>query len=238
MNETDGVVLWGVQYAGPHGAGVVGPLKSRALAERRAEQLREAGAEVSVLPMRPWYETREAYGIDLSPKAKRLAKYRRDRVEKGPLMVPSVGTHRRLEALMAIGWSLPRLEQEAGLNRWTLSDIRKAKKVRLETAELVKGLYDRFSMTPPVARILGEKQSIERIKTIAQRNGWAPPMAWDDDLIDLPAAKPSLPEFWTYDERCSLVRDLLAEKRMTKKAIARAAHVAYKTVAKIEREAA
>lgn len=103
---------------------------------------------------------------------------------KGEL-VPSVGTIRRARALVAIGWSFGEIEQRAGLCpgyfRMMSFESKQRRSVRVETAEAVKAAYAEMSMTPGPSG---------RQRSFARNRGWAPPLAWDDDAIDDPAAKP------------------------------------------------
>lgn len=95
----------------------------------------------------------------------------------------SVGTERRLRALIAIGYTQSAL---AGMLNIHPSYITKLcsntrRQVNADTAQAVAALYDRLSMTP------GPSQ---RARSHAHRRGWQPPLAWDDDQIDNPAAGP------------------------------------------------
>jgi transcriptional regulator with XRE-family HTH domain len=100
--------------------------------------------------------------------------------------VHAAGTQRRLRALAAIGWSAPRLAEHLGMNPESLSRLMTQDKQRVTavTAGKVRGLYDRLWNVPgpwPKAR------------NWAARRGWPPPLAWDDDTIDDPAARPAAP---------------------------------------------
>ena len=53
--------------------------------------------------------------------------------------------------------------------------------VAVATAQLVRELYDELAM------VTGPSQ---RARTLAAKHGWAPPLAWDDETIDDPAARP------------------------------------------------
>lgn len=105
--------------------------------------------------------------------------------------IEASGTVRRIRALIAIGWT--RTEVAHGIG-WTLSNLgtllhRGAEPyagfVEVRTAEAVAALYDRLSMRPS-----GGPYSA-RARAEARANGWPPPLAWDDDEIDDPAAVPA-----------------------------------------------
>jgi hypothetical protein len=51
------------------------------------------------------------------------------------------------------------------------------------TRDRVAAVYDRWSMSQAP-----QSQPAARARTDARKHGWLPPLAWDDDLIDLPDA--------------------------------------------------
>ena len=60
--------------------------------------------------------------------------------------------------------------------------------LHVDTAALVRRVYDEMSMTLPAHKY------VNRQRMIAAAKGWSVPMAWDDDTIDDPAAKPHNPK--------------------------------------------
>src|SRR5674476_474843 len=98
--------------------------------------------------------------------------------------VPAVGTVRRLRALTAIGWPNREIASRLGCARACVDQMRfadPARTVRRTTADAVALIYTDLCMTPgPSVHSRGR----------AARNGWPPPLAWDD--IDDPAATPDL----------------------------------------------
>jgi transcriptional regulator with XRE-family HTH domain len=100
-----------------------------------------------------------------------------------PRRFPSVGTRRRLQALAAIGWSAEELGARLGITAQALRRTRSHEgPVERRTHERVIALYDEISMTPGPSK---------RARSLAVRNGWAPPLAWDDDALDDPNAEPA-----------------------------------------------
>lgn len=101
-----------------------------------------------------------------------------------PARVPNVGTVRRVEALAWMGWSRRDVETAAGLGQTTLDLVKRRPSglVYRGTAEAVAAVYDGLA-----ARHGGNAQTARW----ARRNGWVPPLGWDDDTIDDPAAKPA-----------------------------------------------
>ena len=101
-----------------------------------------------------------------------------------PRHVDKTGTVRRVQALQRLGWSAEVMSHMLGhsgayLNVTINRDGRLG--VHQRTAEKVRDLYERLSMT------IGPSDITRRR---ALRAGWAPPMAWDDDTIDDPNAAP------------------------------------------------
>jgi len=94
--------------------------------------------------------------------------------------VPATGTVRRLQALAALGWDPTVLAACAGL-AWAV--VRRVQVVAAGSALLVARAYDRLSMTPAPAG-----PGAARVAASAARHRWAPPLAWDDEDLDDPAA--------------------------------------------------
>jgi len=93
----------------------------------------------------------------------------------------AAGTVRRLQALAAIGWSLSALARQLGVSVQSVHHTRTRAKVRADKARAVRDLYQRLQLTPG--------GSVRTVRQAAQ-SGWLPPLAWDDDTIDLPWATP------------------------------------------------
>lgn len=93
--------------------------------------------------------------------------------------IDSIGTTRRLQALVALGYSQTSLAARLG---WTTANLNvitlgNRSQVTRATAQLIAALYDELSMTPGTSA---------RARSVAARRGWLPPLAWDDDTIDSP----------------------------------------------------
>jgi hypothetical protein len=103
-----------------------------------------------------------------------------------------IGTARRIQALVTRGWSMSRLAHRIDL--LPANFIRLATgsaDVTVATAERVRALYEDLWNTPPPESEQRERIAASRARNHAQRLGWAPPLAWDDDAIDDPTAKPA-----------------------------------------------
>lgn len=106
-----------------------------------------------------------------------------DAVHGRPRSVDATGTARRLRALAAIGWPMLTLSRRLGgaTREYAGQIVNNRQRVRTRTATAVANLYDELSMT------LGPSQ---RTRNAAKAKGWPPPLAWDDETIDDPSARP------------------------------------------------
>jgi len=101
-------------------------------------------------------------------------------------LVPAVGVARRVQALVALGWTLT--EVAAGIG-WTLNNLGRLAsstggEVTARTSRSVAELYERASMTRPAG------PAANRARAMARRRGWVPPLAWNEGAIDDPRARP------------------------------------------------
>lgn len=115
-----------------------------------------------------------------------------------------IGTARRLRALMAMGYSQGHLARELGTDQSRVSKLmlNSGAHITTGTRDRVIKLYDRLSMTPGPSQ-----QARDR----AHRKGWPPPLAWDDDIIDDPAAQPARrhrQRYVPWDEKYKELRQL------------------------------
>jgi len=95
--------------------------------------------------------------------------------------IDSTGTVRRLQALVAIGYPAASLGERLGVSVSNTAHTMRATQVTVRRARQVAVLYEQLSHLP------GESK---RARMRAQRQGWAPPLAWDEDTIDDPASSP------------------------------------------------
>ena len=122
-------------------------------------------------------------------------------VERDTRLTGSTGTLRRLQALMACGWTKAALAAELGIASSNLSEILGRNRVQEKTRRAVCEAYDRlWNVTPPAPTKRARTES-ERARRLAAANGWPPPLAWDDDVIDLPDGTPA--EGWQRPKRLS-----------------------------------
>ena len=93
-----------------------------------------------------------------------------------PLLVAGLGTTRRVQALIAVGWTLRRLERLTGLSTGRLSELAHGHQpmVSVRTAAVVDRVYRSYAW---------ERQSgtwADRARAAARTNGWAPALFWGD----------------------------------------------------------
>ncbi|MFC5268432.1 hypothetical protein ACFPJ1_40535 [Kribbella qitaiheensis] len=107
--------------------------------------------------------------------------------------IDATGTQRRIRALMRIGWRYRDLENWLGVGK-TLHNLNLAstKSVHVDSAKRVVAVYNALSMTPGPS---------EKTRRLAEAWGWPSPLAWDDDTIDDPKARPLGMQKQTYRSR-------------------------------------
>ncbi len=104
-------------------------------------------------------------------------------IRRGGTTVDPTGTRRRLQALVAIGYTQRDLAARLGITPPRLSNLATlTDPIRLARARQVEALYAALSMTPGLSG---------KARGRAERLGWQPPLAWDDDTIDDPQALPA-----------------------------------------------
>lgn len=106
-------------------------------------------------------------------------------------IVDGTGTRRRLQALCAIGWTFIEIGRRYGMTRQGVRELAYAETVRDDTAERVRRIYDDLSMRVPEPRSGYERGSAIKARNHAARMGWPPPLAWDDEDLDRPDARPA-----------------------------------------------
>lgn len=94
----------------------------------------------------------------------------------------AAGTRRRMQALACLGWSLSEQSRRVGWTTQNYCALQTRDQVNVGTARAVRDLYEQLSMTPAPE----DKNGVVRARNDAARKGYLPPLAWDDDLIDLP----------------------------------------------------
>lgn len=98
---------------------------------------------------------------------------------------------RRIQALAALGWSCPVIAEIGNVNVDTIKAYRRGELPRVMREGPKVGIlaaYDALHMRAPVPADNRERGMVARTRAFAARNGWAPPLAFDniDDLNEHP----------------------------------------------------
>lgn len=127
--------------------------------------------------------------------------------------VPIRGTRLRLQALCAIGYSPPELAARLGTSTAIVQRLRSgylssgryadSAHVLLRTHLAVAALYDVLWDTPSTGK------HARRLRNLAARNGWLPPLALDDDLLDSPTVEEM--DHITYESHPNIGKNQIAE---------------------------
>ncbi|TQE33118.1 hypothetical protein [Streptomyces ipomoeae] len=107
----------------------------------------------------------------------------------GCTVIDATGTRRRLQALVASGWPQTRLARRLGWTDTNFAVLIRADHIIVRTALAVRALYDVLWNQDPRAHGVNN-QAYSRAVNSGAAHAWPPPLAWDDELIDLPGAKP------------------------------------------------
>jgi transcriptional regulator with XRE-family HTH domain len=115
----------------------------------------------------------------------------------------ALGASRRLQALVAAGYTQREISAQLGINQSHVSELITGQQRRItnHTAARVARVFNELQLIP------GTNQTALRR---ARKYGWAPPLAWDEDAIDNPAATPDIgsDEPLTFEERYTELREL------------------------------
>lgn len=112
----------------------------------------------------------------------------------GKQWVNPLGAARRVQALCAIGYAVHWQATRLGYQKQSMLWLIRGEKPYITGAvdQRVRALYDELHMTPRVGSDRIERASITKALRMAEREDWAPPLAWND--IDDPDERPATPE--------------------------------------------
>ncbi|MFE6304977.1 hypothetical protein [Nocardiopsis sp. NPDC057823] len=113
-----------------------------------------------------------------------------DLLDPGVCMLHCVGAARRLQALVALGWSLRHLARELGVSKSSIERWAHGRPITAEYFIAVRDLYDRLWAATPPQRTTQEAAVVARVREYAAQHGWVSALAWDDTDLDNPAARP------------------------------------------------
>lgn len=94
--------------------------------------------------------------------------------------VPGTGTHRRIQALVARGWSISHIGRTLGWEPGNFHAMLRRERVGAATHRDVAAVYERMWNIEPPRSNHREKLVYSRAMNFAKRRGWLPPLAWDD----------------------------------------------------------
>lgn len=117
--------------------------------------------------------------------------------------VPAIGARRRIQALLAIGHRhadiTARIRAHGSQTQSQLVLLQAGNLLERRTSDAVRGAYNDLWATPGPS---------SRTRSRAAARGYAPPLAWDDDTIDDPAARPAGVIGAMQTSRAALVEDV------------------------------
>jgi DNA-binding CsgD family transcriptional regulator len=122
-------------------------------------------------------------------------------VPVGTATVDATGTRRRLQALLALGYTGNDLARRLGCSTPTLQIARQCR-VRAATARAVRALYEELENIPGPS---------SRARTYYRSCGYLTPAWWDPDTIDNPAVEPEGIRTYAADG-CTLIDDVTAPR--------------------------
>lgn len=103
--------------------------------------------------------------------------------------IDATGTARRVQALVAVGWTLSEIARRIDMNPRAMTRFLASKRVHTARARQIRALYgDLWNRRPPADNGI-QRRDARAARDLARRRGWPPPGAWDDDLLDLPEAE-------------------------------------------------
>lgn len=112
----------------------------------------------------------------------KMVQHKLYKMGRRPKLVNAIPTHRRIRALLALGYAYKEISAAVGQSgSWTHATLQ-ADRVTSVTAARVDAVYQRWQGTVPDGPLR------ERSRRYAMRNGFVPPLAWDDidDLTERP----------------------------------------------------
>ncbi|WP_221585583.1 hypothetical protein [Microbacterium sp. G2-8] len=106
--------------------------------------------------------------------------------------VPALGTRRRLQALVTLGWSPQRIAPRVGLSPTNMTRVMTCDRVSVATHRAVAAAYDELWNIAPPRAAWHDAAAYSRARRLARERRWLPPLAWDDPDTD--AEPPVVPD--------------------------------------------
>jgi transcriptional regulator with XRE-family HTH domain len=107
-------------------------------------------------------------------------------------LISPLGTRRRIQALVAVGWPQQYLAEHLGMQPGNFGQMLGRDQVLVRRALDARAMYETLWRTDP-AEHGATAAGISRARKYAAARSWAPPAAWDDERLDDPEAFPD----WT-----------------------------------------
>jgi hypothetical protein len=126
------------------------------------------------------------------PRREQPTKERTSPAQPPETMPTARGAQRRLRALAARAWSPQAIEQQTGIPAPLLSrSLARRDDITPRLAQAIGVVYEQLWDQDPPTDTVADRDAAERMALHAAYRGWAPPLAWDDDQIDIPDARPA-----------------------------------------------
>lgn len=113
----------------------------------------------------------------------------------GGALIDARGVRRRLQALVARGWSQSKLADRLGVQVSNFGNLLTQERVSVRTHRAVAALYDELWNVEPPNEKWHDKAAFVRSIRYAKARQWLPPLAWDDidsdpepPVVDAPEA--------------------------------------------------
>jgi hypothetical protein len=98
----------------------------------------------------------------------------------GGAKVSAMGTHRRIQALAARGWSLRKISARLNITEGNFWALQQRDQVTADTHRRMAAIYEELWDQEPPHDEWHSKAAYTRALNFAARRGWLPPLAWDD----------------------------------------------------------
>jgi len=110
--------------------------------------------------------------------------YRLRRLRQQPAYIDATGTRRRIQALIANGWTTDLLGSRLDITGNAVSQLARRRLTHPRTAARVRALYEALA---------DRRGPSDYNVTASMKRGWLPPIWWDDETIDLVGYSPNIP---------------------------------------------
>ncbi|MFT4284318.1 MAG: helix-turn-helix domain-containing protein [Protaetiibacter sp.] len=98
----------------------------------------------------------------------------------GHRSVDATGARRRLQALTAIGWTQHRLGDALEVPARRVWQLLRAERIQADTYRAIARVYETYWDVPAPTATARQRVAADAARRLAVRNGWVPPLAWDD----------------------------------------------------------